>query len=145
CGVEMAIVRGGDADDVHAGGEQLLDGIGARTVRERCDTPGRRLPIALGARARSRGDGGERDVDRSEVAAIEPVAMQTLEERAIGLVEDHAEADHAGAKTAGCGCQIHGMGSAATFSSTLYQTAEVHRLQTVGFLPEFRSHRKFEL
>ena len=62
--------------------------------------PTRGLAEAFRAGAGAAGDGGQLHLDRTEVAAVEAVGAKPLEDGPIGLVEDHAEADHADAEAA---------------------------------------------
>ena len=62
--------------------------------------PRRGLAEAFGAGAGAAGDGGQLHLDRAEIAAVKAVGVKALEDGAIGLVEDHAEAGHADAEAA---------------------------------------------
>ena len=97
-GVEVAIVRRGDADDIDLLGEQVVDGVRAGTIDEGGETIAARLPILFATFPSAAGDGGEFHVDIANVGAIEALGVQLLEDGAIGFVEDHAEADHADAE-----------------------------------------------
>src|SRR5208282_2843639 len=54
------------------------------------------LPVSLGTGARAAGDGSQLHVHEPQVATVQELGVELLEERPVGLVEDHAEADHAG-------------------------------------------------
>ena len=94
--LEVAIVGRGDADDIDAAREQLVDRVRRRRSSRRRRSAGRRSLVALGPRCRC---GWRRRPARTSTTpksrSIQPVAMTLLEERAIGLVEDHPQADHA--------------------------------------------------
>ena len=95
---EMAIVGRGDADGIDARRDELLDGIRFRHSSERVARRIRELLlVSLRPAAGAAGNRGQLDFDQAEVAAMkQTVAMEPLEHRPIGLVEDHAQADHAG-------------------------------------------------
>src|SRR5207244_4372594 len=95
-GLEVAVIGGGNADGIDAVGEQRVESVGPREAGEIGNAPPRGSFVTLGARPGPAGDGGQLDIDQAEVAAIESLGMQLLEQRAIGLVKDHAQADHAG-------------------------------------------------
>src|SRR5262249_13198924 len=60
------------------------------------------LPQALGPGAGPAGDGGQADIDGAEVAPVQTLGVELLEERPVGVVEDHAQANHAGTQALGC-------------------------------------------
>ena len=100
--LEMPIVRRGDANDIHATGEHIADGIGSRENfgRERSSLA-IAYDIASAALPGQARDGGQMDFDKPEVATKEAGAVELLEQRPIGLVEDHPQADHAGTNHGG--------------------------------------------
>ncbi len=108
-GLEMPIVRRGDADDIHgverAAAELRYRGRSGE-AGERGHASGGIAAIALGAAAGAAGDRGQLDLHRTEVTAIDALGMGTLEKGTIGFVEDHAEADHAGAETVRRGIHV---------------------------------------
>src|SRR5262249_55922744 len=93
-GLEVPVVGRGNANEINAPAQELLDSVRSRTTDEWSDPLGGGLSVALGARAGPTGNGGERDVDRPEVAPVQRFGVQLLEDGAVSLVEDHAEADH---------------------------------------------------
>jgi hypothetical protein len=94
----VAVVGGGDADDVDAGGEELVDGVGAGAVDEGAEAVAGLSTEGVGAGAGAAGDGGELHFDAAEVAAEEWVGAELFEQGAVRFVENHAEADHADAE-----------------------------------------------
>jgi hypothetical protein len=105
--VEMTIVRGGDANGVERSFKHLGDRVRAGEAGERRQAAGGVLAILLGPRPRPAGDRGEFDLDQAEVAAEEPVGVQVLERRSVGVVEDHPQADHAGPELSRRGIRVH--------------------------------------
>lgn len=96
--LEVAVVRRGDTNRVDIGREQLADGVGSGEVRERSFLAALGVEVRGGARPGSRRDRTQRDADRSRLRRVERVVAAPLEDRAVGFVEDHSEADHSGAE-----------------------------------------------
>ncbi len=106
-GVKMPVVRRGDANHVHAPREQLRDGVRPGAADERPDAAGGGLAIEFGAGAGAAGDDGQFHLDGAEIAAVEAVGVQVLEDGAVGFVEDHAQAGHADPETTGMLWRVH--------------------------------------
>ena len=77
--------------------EQSRHGVRPGAADERPDAAEFAEPIGAGAGAA--GDGGQFHLDESEIAAVEAVGVQPLEDGAVGFVEDHAQAGHADPET----------------------------------------------
>src|SRR5262245_42754444 len=92
----MSVIRSGDADDIDAVAQELRNGIRSGEGGEGAETGAVLLTEAVSAGAGAAGDSGKVDLDGTEFAPVERLAAQLLEDRAIGVVEDHAESDHAG-------------------------------------------------
>ncbi len=105
CGIEVPVVRRGDAYHVHALRQHLADGVRPGATHAR---PEAGLAEVFGAAAGAAGDGGQLDLDGAEVPAVEALVVQLLEDGAVGFVEDHAQAGHADAEpTGGSRCGVH--------------------------------------
>ena len=94
---EMAVVGGGDADDIDIGCGDPGDRVGAGEALELGAAGRRGGAVTFGAGAGPRRDRSELHVDRAGRFLIDADTRGALEERTVGLVEDHPEADHAGA------------------------------------------------
>src|SRR5439155_22337206 len=95
------------ADRIDAVAQQLTDRIRPRMAGERRNLRPRLAPVARAPAAGATGDRGQLDLGQPEVTAVQSLAVDALEERAVRLVEDHAQADHAGPQAVvreiGCG------------------------------------------
>jgi hypothetical protein len=56
----------------------------------------------LSPRAGAAGDGSKLNFDETKVASIETIGAKLFEKRAIGVVEDHAQANHSGQQSMRC-------------------------------------------
>ena len=97
-GLKMAGVRGGNTDHVNPVRKQPRDGILAGEVGEVGNAAGGLSFVILPARAGSAGGPGQRDFDETEIPTVKSFCMKLLEERPICLLENHAQADHAGSQ-----------------------------------------------
>ena len=52
--------------------------------------------VTLGALSRPAGNSSQLDFDEAEIAAVESLRMELLKKRSIRVLENHAQADHAG-------------------------------------------------
>src|SRR5205823_977206 len=93
--LEVPVVRGGNANDVDRVLKQPARGILPRKAGKVSDAPARLLLVALCPLASPARHGREFNLHQAEVAPVETFGVQLLEQGTIGLVEDHAETDHA--------------------------------------------------
>jgi hypothetical protein len=97
-GVEVPIVRRGDANDIHARVQELLNRVAAVEALKRSNALRGAATISFRASAGSRRHGRERRPADAERWIVEPPARSGFKKRAIGLVKDHPHADHASAQ-----------------------------------------------
>src|SRR5262245_28826905 len=94
-GCEVPVIRSGYAHDIDAVLEQLLNRILASEGGKWAKT----LPVSLTQPLRpgagATGDGAEVHLDQAKVTAKEASLTELLEDRAIGVIENHPQADHA--------------------------------------------------
>src|SRR5205823_14896864 len=85
-GVEVAVVRRGDADRIDPMPDQFRDRIRSHERGEVGQSIAGTLLQTLGPGAGAAGDGGQLDLDQPEVAAEEARAAQLLEDGSVGVV-----------------------------------------------------------
>ena len=96
-GVEVAVVGRGDADDIDAVRQHLATASGPAQLTNG-PSAGAAWRSRSAAAAGAAGDGGQLHLDGAEIAAVKAVGVQLLEDGAVGVVEDHAQAGHADAE-----------------------------------------------
>ena len=93
--LEMPVVRGGNADGIDVR-QEMRDGIRSGEALEIANAVAGCFLVADCPAAGAAGNGGQRDIHEAEITAIHLLGVHLLEERPVGLVEDHAQADHSG-------------------------------------------------
>ena len=78
-GVEVAVVRGSDANRVDWLTEHIADRVDAAAIGEDPDARARGLPIFLAANAGAAGDRGQFNPDDAEIGSEKWFAVQLLE------------------------------------------------------------------
>src|SRR5438270_11440315 len=97
----MTVIRRGNANDIDTMSEKLPDPIPtAEAGKVRHST--RILLVILGPSAGPSRNGGQLNIHQAKISAIESFSMKLFEERPIGFIKNHPQADHAGAKTMFC-------------------------------------------
>ncbi len=94
--IEMPVVRGGDANEVDARGQQLRGRLGFGEAAEIGDPAASRRLVSGRSAACLAGDGRQLDFAQAESRVVQSALAGRLKERPVGLVEDHPHADHTG-------------------------------------------------
>src|SRR4051812_32539563 len=96
--LEVPIVGRRDADRIYPVSKQLGGRIVAGEAGEVGNFRTGLLFVLVRTAARPTGYGSQLNVNQTKVAAIKSLSMCLFEKRAIGVIKNHAQADHAGAK-----------------------------------------------
>ena len=95
-GFEVPVVRCGNAGEVEVLFEHFGDsGVAGEALKRRQEICGLLL-VGSGAGAGFGGDSGELNIDVTKGAVVETAFGRLFKKGAVGVVEDHAHADHTG-------------------------------------------------
>ncbi len=95
-GLVVPVIGGGDTDGIHILGEQARQRLGASEAGKSPDTIVGLLTIALRTCSGPACHGRQHYINEAKIAPIQTFGVHTFEKRAIGFIEDHPQADHAG-------------------------------------------------
>jgi hypothetical protein len=104
----MPVVWRGDANSVHWLTEELRDRVRSDAAHKGGNAIAGPPSVFLSAPSSAAGDCRQLNVNWTDVTAVQAFGVQLLEQRPIGFVEDHSQADHTDPDTRSkCGGSHH--------------------------------------